>query len=151
MYSLAMLGIFLLSCATKNTSLTNLEIIKSTYEGKNSKENGENLQQHLALNASWTEANGFPYAGTYYGYNEIKNNVFIKLENDWVDYKFIPENYVAQDNTVIAYGTYYGTHKNTHKSFKARVAHLWKLENGKITSFEQFVDSKLVVDATINN
>jgi hypothetical protein len=43
--------------------MTNLEIIKSTYEGKTSEENGKNLAKHVAENISWTEAKGFPYAG----------------------------------------------------------------------------------------
>jgi len=29
----------------------------------------------------------------------------------------------------------------------ARVVHVWELEEGKIVRFEQFVDSKIVVDA----
>ena len=129
--------------------MTNLEIIKSTYEGKSSKENGENLQKYLASDASWTEAAGFPYAGTYYGFEDITENVFSKLASEWIDYRFVPDGYVSQGDNVIAYGTYYGTHKSTQKPFQARVAHLWQLKKGKIIRFEQFVDSKTVVDATL--
>lgn len=55
-----------------------LAIVKSTYEGKTSEENGENLKQHLAVDAHWTEAQGFPYAGTYIGFDEIHENVFTR-------------------------------------------------------------------------
>lgn len=127
--------------------MTNLDIIKSTYEGKTSEENGRNLQQYLAPDASWTEAAGFPYAGTYIGFEEIVRNVFSKLASEWIDYKFVPEDYMALGDQVVAYGTYHGTYKSTNKSFQARVAHLWKLKEGKIVSFEQFVDSKMVTDA----
>lgn len=44
--------------------LTNLDIIRATYEGS-SEDNGRNLQAALAPDARWTEAAGFPYAGTY--------------------------------------------------------------------------------------
>ena len=54
------------SCTFKQEAMTNLEIIKSTYEGKTSEENGKNLAKHVAKNISWTEAKGFPYAGTYW-------------------------------------------------------------------------------------
>ena len=47
--------------------MTNLDIIKSTYEGKTSEENGKNLAKYVAEDISWTEAKGFPYAGTYIG------------------------------------------------------------------------------------
>jgi hypothetical protein len=53
------------SCSLNKDKMTNLEIIKSTYEGKTSEENGENLAKYVAEDISWTEAKGFPYAGTY--------------------------------------------------------------------------------------
>lgn len=135
------------SCSKKDDAMTNLDIIKSTYEGKNSKENGENLAKYVAENISWTEAKGFPYAGTYVGLENVTKNVFSRLGSEWIDYKFIPEDYVASDNKVVAFGTYSGTYKKTGKPFTARVAHIWKLQNGKIISFEQFVDSQPVNDA----
>jgi ketosteroid isomerase-like protein len=78
----------------------------------------------------------FPYSGIYIG-----------LESEWVDYRFTPEDYVASDDKVVAYGSYTGTYKITGKSFAARVAHVWRLKEGKIIKFEQFVDSQHVNDA----
>lgn len=127
--------------------MTNLEIIRSTYEGKTSEENGKNLAKYVADDISWTEAKGFPYAGTYIGLDNVIKNVFSRLGSEWIDYKFTPEDYVASDNKVVAYGTYLGTYKLTGKVFSARVAHLWKLRDGKIISFEQFVDSQTVNNA----
>jgi ketosteroid isomerase-like protein len=129
------------------TAMTNLEIIKSTYEGKSSEENGKNLVAHAAENISWTEAKGFPYAGIYIGLESITENVFSRLGSEWIDYKFTPEDYVVSDDKVVAYGTYTGTYKLTGKSFAARVAHVWKLKDEKIISFEQFVDSKMIDNA----
>ncbi|MGY5353423.1 nuclear transport factor 2 family protein [Wenyingzhuangia sp. IMCC45467] len=127
--------------------MTNLEIIKSTYEGENSEENGINLAKYVAKNISWTEAKGFPYAGTYIGLESVTENVFKRLGSEWIDYKFLPEDYITDEDKVVAYGTYSGTYKKTNKCFKARVAHIWKLNDGKIISFEQFVDSKSVDEA----
>lgn len=127
--------------------MTNLEIIKSTYEGKISEENGKNLAKYVAENISWTEAKGFSYAGTYIGLENVTKNVFSRLGSEWIDYKFTPEDYVASDDKVVAYGTYSGTNKVSNKYFEARVAHVWKLKDGKIISFEQFVDSQPVNNA----
>lgn len=126
--------------------MTNLEIVKSTYEGKTSEENGKALAAHVAENISWTEAKGFPYAGTYVGLDEITKNVFSRLGSEWIDYKFTPEDYVASDDKVVAFGTYTGRNKKTNKPFSARVAHVWHLKDSKIVEFEQFVDSKPIVD-----
>jgi ketosteroid isomerase-like protein len=124
--------------------MTNLDIVRSTYEGKTSEENGKNLAKYVAENISWTEAKGFPYGGTYIGLENITQNVFSRLGSEWIDYKFTPEDYVASKDKVVAYGAYSGTYKATGKYFEARVAHVWKLKDGKIVGFEQFVDSQIV-------
>ena len=127
--------------------MTNLDIVKSTYEGKSSEENGKNLQRFITDETLWTEAAGFPYAGTYQGFAEIEQQVFARLGSEWINYNFQVEDYVAADDKVVAYGTYSGTNKASGKFFTARVAHLWRLKDGKIKSFEQFVDSKKVTDS----
>lgn len=134
-------------CSLHKNKMTNVEIVKSTYEGKTSEENGKNLAQYAATDISWTEAKGFPYAGTYIGLENITKNVFNRLGSEWINYKFTPEDYVASDDKVVAYGTYTGVNKITGKPIEARVAHVWKLKNGKIISFEQFVDSQPVNDS----
>ena len=125
----------------------NLALVKSTYEGSSSAENAKNLQHALASNARWTEAAGFPYAGTYIGFSAIATKVFARLETEWDNYRVDIEDYVAQGDKVFAFGTYSGTYVKTGKYFSARVAHLWKIHSGKIVSFEQFVDSYTVVNA----
>ena len=144
--SLLVAGMLLTSCFSNTNKMTNLEIVKSTYEGKTSEENGENLAKYVAEDISWTEAKGFPYAGTYIGLENITKSVFARLGSEWIDYKFTPEDYIASEDKVVAYGTYSGTYKKTNKPFTARVAHIWKLKERKIISFEQFVDSKPVND-----
>ena len=53
----------------------NLDLIRSTYEGS-SEDNGRNLLAALAPDAEWTEAEGFPYSGTY-----RSGNWFIAIGN----------------------------------------------------------------------
>lgn len=125
----------------------NLALVKSTYEGSSSAENAKNLQHALASDARWTEAAGFPYAGTYVSFSAIATKVFARLETEWDNYRVHIEDYVAQGDKVFAFGTYSGTYVKTGKYFSARVAHLWKIHSGKIVSFEQFVDSHSVVNA----
>jgi len=133
--------------AKHTRELRNTAIIKGTYEGKNSEENGKNLSAALAPEATWTEAAGFPYAGTYRGFDEIFKNVFFRLGTEWEGYKIVIDGYLADGDKVVAFGTYSGTYKLTGKYFQARVAHIYVFNTeGKILSFEQFVDSKTVTD-----
>ncbi len=66
--------------------MDNLSLIKSTYEGANSQENARNTAAALADDARWTEAAGFPYAGTYVGFDAIVENVFKRLATEWEDF-----------------------------------------------------------------
>jgi hypothetical protein len=67
----------------------------------------------LAPDASWTEAEGGPYGGTFIGPQGVLDNVFMKIGGEWDGYAAIPEEFVANDHTVVALGTYSGTYKAT--------------------------------------
>lgn len=125
---------------------TNLDIVRATYEGP-SEENGKNLFAALAPNATWTEAAGFPYAGTYTGPKEIVANVFFRLATEWIDYRAQVHTYLADGDQVAAFGKYSGTYRKTGKSMTATFAHLYRLKDGKIVSMEQYVDSATVQKA----
>ena len=129
----------------KMSQRTNLEIIRSTYEGPTS-ENAQHLLEALAEDVEWTEAAGFPYGGTYIGADAIIANVFSRLTSEWNDYKASVHAYheVKDKDIIIAEGVYSGTYKKTGKAFQADFSHVWKLKNGKIIKFKQYVDSHVV-------
>jgi len=122
---------------------TNLDIIRATYEGP-SEENGRNLVAALAKDARWTEAAGFPYAGTYIGAEQIVANVFRRLATEWVGYQAKVHTYLSDGDRVAAFGAYSGTYRATGKAMTASFAHLYRLKDGKIASMEQYVDSHQV-------
>jgi len=122
---------------------TNLDIIRATYEGP-SEENGRNLVAALAKDASWTEAAGFPYAGTYIGAEQIVANVFRRLATEWVGYQAKVHTYLSEGDRVAAFGVYSGTYRATGKAMTASFAHLYRLQDGKIATMEQYVDSHQV-------
>lgn len=122
---------------------TSLDIIRATYEGP-SEENGKNLLAALAPDATWTEAAGFPYAGTYTGPDAIIANVFQRLATEWTGYSAKVHTYLADGDRVAAFGVYSGTYRATGKAMTATFAHLYRLKDGKIVSMEQYVDSAMV-------
>src|SRR4051812_48635699 len=97
---------------------TNLDIIRATYEG-NPEENGKHLLAALAAEATWTEAAGFPYAGTYVGPKEIFANVFRRLATEWVGYRATVHTYLSDGDRVAAFGVYSGIYAKTGKSMNA--------------------------------
>ncbi|MFN6981056.1 MAG: nuclear transport factor 2 family protein [Brevundimonas sp.] len=122
---------------------SNTDIIRATYEGS-SADNGRILLDTLAPDASWTEAAGFPYAGTYIGPDAIVANVFKRLATEWEGYKAEVHTYLAEDDRVAAFGVYSGVYLKTGKAMKATFAHLYRLKDGKIITMEQYVDSAMV-------
>lgn len=104
----------------------------------------ETVLAGLAPDVEWTEAEGFPYGGTYTGRDAVLNEVFVKLGTEWEGYQAVPSEYVAQGDRVIALGTYSGTSKETGKSFQAEFAHVWTIEDGQAQRFRQITDSALV-------
>lgn len=118
----------------------NLDLIRATYEGP-SEENGRNLLAVLAADAEWTEAEGFPYAGTYVGPQAIVDGVFKRLASEWTDYQAKVHTYLEDGDKVAAFGTYSGTYNATGKAMQAAFAHLYRLDDGKIVRMTQYVDS----------
>jgi ketosteroid isomerase-like protein len=121
----------------------NLDLIRATYEGS-SDENGRNLLAVLAPDTAWTEAEGFPYAGTYVGPQAIVAGVFRRLATEWIGYRADVHTYLEDGDRVAAFGAYSGTYKATGRSMRATFAHLYKLRDGKIVSMTQYVDTLVV-------
>jgi ketosteroid isomerase-like protein len=125
---------------------SNKDVIRGTYEASPSQK-GERLRAALAPEASWTEAAGFPYAGTYVGFEAIAAGVFQRLATEWIDYRAQAHTYLEDGDHVAAFGVYSGTYRATGKAMTATFAHLYTLKDGKIVSMEQVVDSAMVTPA----
>ena len=125
---------------------TNVELIRATYEGAPA-DNARHLAALFTPETSWTEAAGFPYAGTYVGLEAITNKVFKRLSSEWIDYNASAEHFVSDGGDVVVLGVYSGTYRLTGRSMKSRFSHHWTLADGKVVSFEQYVDSHKVWQA----
>jgi len=95
----------------------------------------------------WTEAEGFPYGGTYVGPDAVLTNVFAKLGSEWDGFSAVPHSFVSEGDTVVALGEYGGHYKATGKRFSAPFAHVWTLRDGKIVRFQQYTDTALAQTA----
>jgi ketosteroid isomerase-like protein len=101
----------------------------------------------FATDIAWTEADGFPMAGTYVGVDSVRGNVFVALAKEWDGWAVAIDELVVDGETVVGIGTYTGTNKATGKSCSARVAHIWRVQGGRAVKFEQITDSAEVLDA----
>jgi ketosteroid isomerase-like protein len=87
----------------------------------------------------WTDAEGFPTAGTYVGPEAVRG-MFAHVGADWDHFEAVPSTYVADGDHVVVLGEYSVTHKATGKSATVPFAHVWRIKDGKIIRFRQFTD-----------
>lgn len=123
--------------------MNNLNKIKSVYDAF-AKGDIFSVLGALSSDIDWTEAEGFPYGGTYHGPKAVLEGVFMRLGSEWNGFAAVPHEYIDAGDTIVALGKYSGTYKATGKSFEAEFAHVWKLHEGKAVRFVQYVDSLLV-------
>lgn len=98
----------------------------------------------FAPDIRWTEAAGFPLAGTYVGPDEIRDRVLAVIAAEWDGFGMRVDELVGDAGTVVAIGRYVGTHRRTGRPLDARAVHVWRLGGDKITGFEQITDTRLV-------
>lgn len=125
---------------------TAYDVVKSHYDA-NDRGDMDGMLAVLAPEARWTEMAGFPCHGTYVGPDEIFENVFKRLGEEWNEFTCAIDELIDGGDTVIGLGRYTATHKETGKPFDARVAHVWRVRGGKVVAFEQFTDTLLVARA----
>ena len=123
--------------------MTNLNLIKSVYEAFATGDIPAVLGA-LSPDIAWTEAEGFPYGGTYHGPRGVLEGVFMRLGSEWEGFAAVPDEFIDGGDTVVVLGKYSGKYKATGKSFQANFAHVWKMQDGKAAQFIQYVDTLLV-------
>lgn len=128
------------------TSQQNRERIEVIYDALASND-VETFVDALADDVVWREAEGFPTStadGVFEGPDAVVDGVLGYLGSEFESFEIHPERFVADEDTVAAVGDYHGTHAETEESFTTRFVHVWDLEDGQVSRFEQIADSALV-------
>jgi ketosteroid isomerase-like protein len=130
----------------KENQMSNLNIIQSAYNAF-AKGDIPGVLGILSPDIVWTEAEGFPYGGTYNGPNAVLEGVFMRLGAEWEVFAAAPEEFIDGGDAVVVLGTYSGKYKATGKSFQAKFAHVWKIREGQAVGFQQYTDTLIVAAA----
>lgn len=97
----------------------------------------------------WNEAENFVYAGgnPYIGPQAVLAGVFAPVGNDFEYFNAVPKTIeeLGEDG-VLACGRYTGKLKSNGAVLDAQFAHVWRLKDGKIVSFQQYTDTKQAAD-----
>jgi uncharacterized protein len=97
----------------------------------------------------WREAESNPYqpdGSPWIGGEAVTENLFIKLGSEWDGFSVSPIAFHDAGDVVVADVRYTGTYKATGKEINAQACHVWKLRDGKVTNFQQHVDTAQLQD-----
>jgi ketosteroid isomerase-like protein len=97
----------------------------------------------------WHEAEGNPYMPSgeaWVGPDAIVTNLFVKLAEEWDGFTVHPETFHDAGDVVVVEVRYTGMYKSTGKQIDAQVCHIWTVKDGKVTKFQQFVDTAQLQD-----
>ena len=91
----------------------------------------------------WNEAENYPYAdgNPYRGPEPILAGVFARIGSEWDGFAAVPEEYIDGGDTIVVLGRYRGTYRASGRSMDAQMVHVWRLADGRITRFDQRVDT----------
>lgn len=97
----------------------------------------------------WYQAEHNPYnpsGEAWVGPEAVTNNLFVKLGTEWENFTVHPKSFHDAGDTVVVEARYTGRYKATGKSFNAQVCHVWDVQNGQITRFQQYLDTMQMND-----
>ena len=126
---------------------TNVKAIKAIYEAF-SKGDIPFILNQLNPNVSFEfEAPSIiPYSGVQHGVEQVAG-FFEGIVDSETDMKLVMNQYVDNGNIVASFGRYTTTVKSSKKRISTPVAHLWELENGRISRFVNYSNSAARADA----
>ncbi|WP_298145762.1 nuclear transport factor 2 family protein [Flavobacterium sp.] len=126
--------------------MNNIEVVKKMYQ-LFAEGDTEKIKAIFDENLKWNMMVGFPNGGQYIGIEAVFENVFGYLSKYWDTWKAISTRYIETEEGVFVIGHYEGTYKKTGKAVKADFASEYKVKDGKITEYNQYTDTALVIDA----
>lgn len=97
----------------------------------------------------WHEAEGNPYMPSgeaWIGPDAVVENLFVRLGEDWDGFAVHPASFHDAGDSVVVEGRYTGEHKGSGRSLDTQFCHVWSLKDGKITKFQQYVDTAKLQD-----
>ena len=103
----------------------------------------------MSPSINWYQAESNPYMPSgeaFVGPDSVLNNVFMKLGTEWDGFSVHPRTFHSAGDSVIVEARYTGTYKATGKRMDAQVCHVWDVKDGKLTRFQQYVDTAKLRD-----
>ncbi len=106
----------------------------------------DTLSHLCSPDIEWRQNPGFPGGGMNIGIEQIIENVYRANASRWQLFKFQPDEMIACDKSVVVQGHYIVQSKQAAEPVKAQAVHIFKFNNQKVISFQQYTDTKVLWD-----
>ena len=126
--------------------MNNVEIVRELYDAF-ARKDGERLRELLHPEVEWIQCPGFPGGEHRKGAEAVLEGVFAGLRSEWEDFGAPVEEYIDGGRTVVVLGEYVGRHRLTQRAMTSVFAHVYDLDDGRITRFRQYADTAEMVRA----
>lgn len=99
---------------------------------------------------TWNEAENVTYddGGPFIGTEQVLQKLFMRLGSEWDGFRVDVEEILDCGQRVVALARYRAVYKATGKQLDAQVAHVWTVEDGKVTRFDQYTDTLQFAEVT---
>ena len=128
--------------------MSNVDVVKSAYEAF-SRGDVPAVLGAMDPSIEWRQAEGNPYMPSgdpWIGPDAVLTNLFVKLGSEWDAFSVHPKTYHEAGDSIIVEARYTGTYKETGKSLDTQVCHIWGVKEGKLTRFQQYVNTANLQD-----
>ena len=92
----------------------------------------------------WREAEGNPYqpdGAAWVGPQTVLEKLFMRIGSEWEGFTVGVRTLHDAGDHVVTQGRYTGTYKPTGRSIDAQLCHVLRFRDGKLASFQQYVDT----------
>ena len=123
--------------------MDNVTILKNLYDAFG-RGDIPTVLEGMSPDIKWHQAESSPYMPSgeaWTGPDAVLKNLFMKLGAEWDDFTVHPKSFHGAGDSVIVEARYSGTYKATGKSMDAQGCHVWDFKDGKVTRFQQYVDT----------
>jgi hypothetical protein len=127
--------------------MDNVEFMKGLYEAFAAGDIPKVLGS-MSEEIEWWEAEGNPWniGRAFVGPQEVVEGVFARIGSEFEGFEVVPDRLLGDGDQVVMIGRYRGKGAATGKLLDAQVVHVWRVTDGKVARFEQFVDTRQLAD-----
>jgi ketosteroid isomerase-like protein len=123
------------------TEQNNTQLVKQAYENFK-KGDIPSVLNFFSDDIQWEldEVENVPFSGSRHGKEEVRK-FFDELSDAQHVLQFDPQEFIAQDELVVALGHYAWSVRSTDRMYESDFAHVFSIRDGKIFRFREYFDT----------